>query len=53
LLPFGLVSYRRYAQEDAANAAAASGPSKVSSEPDASRLSMPQQSDEDRPPRLN
>lgn len=52
-LPFGLVSYRRYAQEDAANAAAASEPGKVPSEPDASRLSMPQQSDEDRPPRLN
>jgi CDP-diacylglycerol--serine O-phosphatidyltransferase len=52
-LPFGLASYRRYAQEDAANAAAASGHSKVVSDPDPSRLSMPQPSDEERPPRLN
>ncbi len=52
-LPFGLASYRRHAQEDAANAAAASGRGVAASEPDASRLSMPQQSEEDRPSRLN
>jgi CDP-diacylglycerol--serine O-phosphatidyltransferase len=52
-LPFGLASYRRYAQEDAANAAAAAAHSMPVSDPDASRLSMPRQSDEDRPPRLN
>jgi CDP-diacylglycerol--serine O-phosphatidyltransferase len=52
-LPFGLISHRRYAQEDAANAAAASGHSKAASDSDPSQLSMPQQSDEDRPPRLN